>query len=139
MYIHTQRKVWYPLNHSSIFKSVLSVPPFSFWHAITWLNLSCDCYKTWWFEQKSPEIIYKCPKLKVFKIFFNHGMSLKDIFIICHVILSTSVSSKVKNLWEWWKNQKCTKYSYQIIKGKCQIFWENPVSRQMRVSSQTLL
>ena len=35
--------------------------------------------------QKSLEIIYKCPKLVVFKIFFNHGISLKNIFL-CHSI-----------------------------------------------------
>ena len=32
--------------------------------------------------QKSLEIIYKCPKLVVFKIFFNHGISLKNYFFM---------------------------------------------------------
>ena len=39
--------------------------------------------KTWRFKQKSFQLIYKCPKLIVFKIFFIQGTSPKAIFS-CH-------------------------------------------------------
>ena len=36
--------------------------------------LSMTGVKTWRIEQISFQIIYKCPKLMVLKIFFNHGI-----------------------------------------------------------------
>ena len=77
-------------------------------------------FVTWLLEKKMAiqakviGIIYKSPKLIVFKIFFKHGMSL-----FFQVTLFISVGSKVKNLQERWIIRNVQNFPIRFINESC--------------------